>query len=130
MKRHALITIAFAALFWARAPLCAYACMETGFAGEVAVAEVPSSEHTPCHGTAPAQPESPESGDRNCDCDQIQRVVSKDDVKKAYDPEVSLAPPLAVALLILPDAGRVPPGFWRQHLPPPDVLLLNSTLLL
>ncbi len=132
MKRHALITIAFAALFGFRAPLCVFACLESGQAAEVAVAEVPAGEQAPCHGTTPEPSKVPESGDHDCTCDRTQLVVSKSDVEKGYGPNVSLAPPLLIASFVVPDVDRNPSGTWsrHEHLPPPDILLLNSTLLL
>lgn len=127
MKRHALITLAFAALFGLRAPICAYTCLETG--SVVEVSQVPSSEHPPCHDPAPEHPE-PDAHD--CDCEQIRLVVSNSDVKKAYESEVPPAPSLAVSSFALPRVGRAPADTWRRHesLPPPDILLLNATLLL
>ncbi len=130
MRRHAWLIVAFAALFGLRAPLCAYACLESGPPQELATAAEP--EHSPCHGGSTDTPTAPESSDHECDCDRIQLIVQQGDAKKAFESYEIPMPPLAVASLSLPDVSQAPTALWRRHdaLPPPDILLLHSTLLL
>ena len=134
MKRHALLTIAFAALFGVRAPLCALACLDAAPDAPIALVAAPDAAQPPCHGEPPAPAGTPDPAEHACDCDRAQLVVSKGDAKQANanEPEASPTPTLAMASPRLPSAGSPAPGILRQAVrrPPPDILLLNSTLLL
>lgn len=133
MNRHAWIILSLAALFGLRAPLCVFACMDTGGSAPAETTAHDSGQSAPCHGSGSSSPESPPSPvDHECDCDQTQLVLTKGDAKRAADALELPTPSLAVVLPLSPVDPSSSPRLWRRHeaLPPPDVLLLKSTLLI
>jgi len=128
MRTHhlrALLVATFAALFGLGAPLCAFAC---GASATVAASAAPAEESAPCHGSAPTSPAERESG---CDCDGLRVIVTKSEARAAT------AAPLAISVPVAPPAYALHPQrsharVWKkpQRLPPRDLLLLKSTLLL
>ena len=132
MKRHAWLIVAFAALFGLRAPICAWACLAADSPAPLAAAEHPAQSQSPCHGTPPAAPADVPASDHQCECDSFQLVLTKGDATKAlHSLEVS-APPLAVLSSSVLLAVEPSPRLWKRDrsLPPPNILLLNSTLLI
>jgi len=131
MSRRVLIVFSLVALFGLRAPLCLLACLETGAAGPVAAIELPAEEAAPCHGAGapPASEDEPRS-DHECGCDGFQLALTKLDSSKLGSLGAEAPAPLRVAFLA--PAIEIPPArLLRRHaLPPPDILLLKSTLLL
>lgn len=132
MSRHAWIVVSLAALFGLRAPLCVYTCTQIASQAERVAADPATSEPPPCHaaGTNPAP--RPPSGGHECDCDRTQLVVTKSGIEGSLgSPEL---PGLAVAA---PEtcmrADRTAPrriATRIESLPPSDILLLKSTLLI
>lgn len=132
MKRHAWLIVAFAALFGLRAPLCAWACLASDSPTPLASAEHHSESPSPCHGTTPATPEDVPASEHECDCDSFQTLLTKGDTSKAFRSFEVSAPPVAVVSSLIPQAVETSPGLWKRHrsLPPPNIFLLNSTLLI
>jgi hypothetical protein len=131
MNPRASLILSLAALLGLSAPLCAYACLDARTAESV-VADVQHSEQAPpCHGGAPASSEEAPAGEHECGCDDLQVVLTKSDSGKALDSlEVDATTPLRVSFRVLPLQTR-PARLWtRRALPPPDILLLKSTLLI
>ena len=132
MNRHAWVILALAAFFGLRTPLCLVACMEAGAPAPVASLAHDSGEGAPCHGSGTSAPESPAPRDHECDCDRFRAHLTKDTIHQpCLSPGVSV-PPLAAAESSAPGTATPSPRLWRRHrpLPPPDILLLNSTLLI
>jgi hypothetical protein len=129
MSRRALIVFSLVALFGLRAPLCLLACLEIGASGAV-VASAPAEPGPPCHGNDPATSEEEPVDGHECGCDEFQLVLTKLDSSKSGGLEAEAPTPLRVAFLVPPFEIPTAPLRSRQALPPPDILLLKSTLLL
>jgi len=132
MKRNTWIIVSLAALFGLRAPLCVFACMDAASTAYVTPMEQHQGETAPCHGPGSTYPQSPAPIDHECDCDRTQVVLSKGDPKNASGALEVPSPPLAVVWAAAPGYQSSSAWLWRRHqsLPPPDILLLKSTLLL
>ncbi|MAE94294.1 MAG: hypothetical protein CL910_06505 [Deltaproteobacteria bacterium] len=132
MKWQAWLIVAFAALFGLRAPLCAHACLDAVPAVALATAEPHPSGPGSCHQSEQEAPEAPQPGDHSCDCDGAQLAAAKSDAKKGSATSLVPVAPTAAASFSISGARRLPPELWRRHasLPSPDILVLNSTLLL
>ena len=135
MTRSAWLVLSVAVLFGAQGPLCASACLEQAAAANSAFANSPPSpEPAPCHESAPvpAGSSTPPSGEHECSCDRLQLVVPNADGGKPAPSAAPLLTPGTFASLrpaLFPSrASRIRDRF--RSLPPPDILRLNSTLLL
>ena len=132
MKRHQLLIAILAALFAFQAPLCAFACLPD--APSETPMESGSEAGMPCHDSAPSSDsDAPTDHSAECGCgeslqalvpsaDQIASQLSADD----HEPEE----PAPVTLVLVASAKRnapLPPS--ETDLPPPDILLLKTTLL-
>ena len=131
MNRRALLVISLAALFGLGLPLCAFACQNDGSAARIASSEHPSEEAAACHGGAPNSPEEA-PGDTGCDCDGFQALLSKAESSEIHRFVDAADVASAAASLLVPASEIACTRSWRgqQDLPPPDVLLLKSTLIL
>jgi hypothetical protein len=133
MRRYAsLVIIVAAATVGLRAPLCAYACSETDSPTGVMSAHDSNEESAPCHGTGATVPEEPASNEHECDCDRLQLALTIGGAGKGLTPLDSAGPRLAVASSSTPSVSMASSrlGIRHPHLPPPDILLLKSTLLI
>jgi hypothetical protein len=133
MRRYSLPIAILTAFFVLEAPLCALACLPT-VSSETAM---PAGEHAdmPCHDSAPsAAPDGPARQSDDCDCgDAFEVVMPSTDVSVADRVASSLAavpsgPTFAFALPRNGHRGTIP--LEETDLPPPDILLLKSTLLI
>jgi len=125
MKRS-LLTTMVAALYVLPAPLCAAACIESPQPAAVAGHAEP-----PCHEEAPssAPPGAPGSHD-DCGCQSPDETLTSRTAERTLDPAKALGCVAAVRVMTLRLAS-LPSGIPHQgDLPPPDLLLLKSTLLL
>jgi hypothetical protein len=126
VRRRIWLIATAAALFVAPAPICAIACLEAPGAQSTAAS---ATEH-PCHdaGGERAPSESP-SAPEACGCGFAhEALVSATNVAPATP--LAIAPPSALvdALYASADWTRAVPR--DTDLPPPDLLLLESILLL
>jgi hypothetical protein len=128
MARQRVWLIATVAAFFAlHAPLCAFACLESPAAAQTAAQE---AEH-PCHEQRPAStpadaPTSHEDGSCALACEAL--LPSSDTPTNLSALAIlPLSAPSAACYSGLVFAQAVPRD---ADLPPPDILLLNSTLLI
>jgi hypothetical protein len=131
VNRHALLVVSFAALFGLRAPLCVFACVQEVPSAPVASSAPDSAAPPPCHGSADdAVPEAPATG-HECDCASFQIVLTQAASSKFGVSLAAVVPVPRLAWLPLPAAPLALSPAWTkpQDLPPPNVLLLKSTLL-
>ena len=129
MKRHAWLVLSVAALFLVKAPLCTVACAEASSEPRVAQHAQNAHEAMPCHGASPAVPDEPSRADHECDCDLV-RVAKPNN---APPTAASWAAPALVEFHFAQPSHQAVSWFFasRQHsIPPPDVLLLKSSLLI
>ena len=121
---------AVAALFVLQAPLCVLACLPSSSA--IPMADMASSDSSPCHEEPAGSPaEPPSSGHDDCGCsgETFEAVLASPDKSFTGAPVVAVAP--ATLSLAAHSRGNRPllqPG--ETDLPPPDILLLKSTLLI
>lgn len=117
-----------ATLLALQVPLCALACTDASGAVEVAASPQPASP--PCHDEAPAPTsKGPQPAHAECGCDVASLTLL---------PASADIPTTAIALAPAPARVGITAGFQdrdarlpcRADLPPPDLLLLKSTLLL
>ncbi len=121
MRRHVWLVLGLAALFGLRAPLCEVACLVT--------AAPPAAEQPACHGSTPEAPERPTSRHHACACDEMRAFFTKAEGEKP----AGALDVVRVTLATTPVGCPVPPtphAPCQHDLPPPDPLLLHSTLLL
>ncbi len=132
VKQHTWLIITCAALFGLRGPLCVYACLETNPGIQVASAQEHPGERPPCHGGGSEVPEPSDSNDHECDCDRLRVIIGNTEAKKVLGDVEVPTPSWSTVIASLPQARTtsIPSGSWRNPLPPPDILLLHSTLLL
>ncbi len=125
IRRKKLIAVV-AALFALQAPLCVFACLPSSS---------PSAMHDmahdepPCHDSAPADPV--DSHDE-CGCEDSYTALPKT-LESGTSTGVDLvALPVAPAENPRDSSVPKPPSVRLNEadLPPPDILLLNSTLLI
>ena len=135
IRHHVWLALACAALFGLRAPLCLAACIDAAAASE-AVAE--SAAPPPCHGgmadDTPSSPDPDRAPAHECGCDEFKWVVASHGTTEASKPGGTLVlepPPVHLAsFTFLAPRSSVPRVPAPQDLPPPDVLLLKTTLLI
>ena len=120
MGRQAWLTVSALALFGLSGPLCALACL----ADTQVLAPAAQSSEMPCHEQGPPEPGDSE---RDCDC-----VSASAPALLAFEAPVRMGC-LVVPLPSLRAAARThapEPSVPRaERIPPPDILLLKSTLL-
>ena len=121
MRRHAWLTVSAIALFGLPGPLCALACLE---AAQIPAVAAHSSE-MPCHEEGGSK--QPSDAEQDCDCESAAAPVLLAFDAPAQLGDVVLRIPSfrsARTAALLRFAPRT------QPVPPPDILLLKSTLLL
>ena len=132
MRKSTWLIIAIAAAFGLRMPVCMVACFESGPGATMVTSAQPATANPPCHQTTEAPDVPQPDRDHECECDGIRAVIAKAESKApASDIEIpDLRISRAYGALPSPpdDRGRI----WHppDPLPPPAILLLNSTLLL
>jgi len=129
VKFRVLAIALLAALFGVQAPVCTLFCAEGSGAAHAAEPETPP----PCHGArAPADPADPADSHTDCEgCDEGVQAVVLSEAQVA-------APSPVVALVSLPLGFEsafnrrrpTPSPKTPSQLPPPDIILLKSSLLL
>ena len=126
MKRNAWLIAAVAAAFWLRMPVCMLACIDSPPTPPAHAGAAP-----PCHG-APPPADEPEGAHHDCDCDHFRAAVAKANAKPSGRElgHLAFASLPAIALPSAPNTRSVPAWQRPSDLPPPDLLLLNATLLL
>jgi hypothetical protein len=118
------------ALFVLLAPLCAIACLPTADIQGTA-----DSEHgnSPCHESAPSsQPSEPEKSNGDCGCeDSYTAVVPIADQTSTNLPSTAVVLEAAISDVFVSEIRPVARAQLREtDLPPPDILLRKSTLLI
>ncbi len=129
MNLRALLTFSVAVFFGTQLPLCVFACIEQ--AGKP-VAAHHSSETPPCHADSSGPSESPRSSGYECRCDQLNLFPAKGDSAQSVSAVKTLSTPVVPLLTKrtgFPRRAALAGDHYRS-LPPPDILLLNSTLIL
>jgi hypothetical protein len=128
MKRWVWITASLAALFGLQGALCALACLE---GPAVALASHPAGAQMPCHG-GPSQP-SPEpvqqESEPSCGCGAS--LVALSEAGEAIGGGL-LAASLPARVVLVRMTAPVATNLHApapERLPPPDTLLLKSTLI-
>jgi hypothetical protein len=134
-RRETWLAAIFTALFVLQAPLCAAACLGAADATSGGAAEAPTSpasgmEHG-CHDASPApDPADPPSAHEDCGCDLGANAL----VSQANDlPTASPSACLPFSFDTLPCDGRPLRDLTivgAIDLPPPDILLLHSILII
>ncbi len=134
MKRRNWLIATVAAVFVLQAPLCVFACIPTAApAAEMAMAD---GEHTPsCHEQAPASSESPSepaNSHDDCGCENsYSAVLASPDETFSTAQNVVALPPRSLDAPVVQPVTRVS-TVWPSEtgLPPPNILLLESTLII
>lgn len=122
---------AFTALFVLQAPLCALACLPS----QPSAAAIEEANHgaSPCHEQAPSStPSEPSNSHDDCGCaDSYTAVLASAEQAPANLPSLTALAPNFLTQELHTSFG------WAAHaqprdasLPPPDILLLKSTLLI
>ena len=116
-----------AAIFALQAPLCALACLDSSVAAGAAAQE---AEH-PCHeqsrGSTPADTPTSHEGS-GCDLGCEALLVGSDTPSNL--PTLAVVTPTASAEAFYSGLISAPAVPKEADLPPPDILLLKSTLLI
>ena len=124
MKRHTWLIATVVALFGLQAPICALACLQGPTADLTEASSTP-----PCHERGPESPPSQApDADRNCCAFASGATVFDASVPVviaplAVTPRIALWRPASQAAVVHVDT-------MRASLPPPDILLLKSTLII
>ena len=125
LARHIWRVASVAALVGLQAPLCALACLE----GQPAEPTLAQHSQAPCHEQDRVPDDTPSSDD-GCGC-EIAR--------EAFLPASEASWSVLTLVFAVPHGVLVPPDAearWKpavpeaSDLPPPDILLLKSTLLI
>ncbi len=125
--RHTRLLATLAAFAVFQAPLCALACLDGS--GSSAAESTEAREVPPCH-EAPEPAEPAESHDDSC-CSDAFAAALKQSEKSAAGVALATPPrehPLPPAPRAVERQVAVVP--LETDLPPPDILLLKSTLLI
>ncbi len=129
MKRWVWITASLAALFGLQGPLCSVACAESP-SSELAVPQ--AGDPMPCHGALADSSPAPAHRDSDSPCSCEASVVAVLEASEAVtaNPAAGILPTRVVHVEAL--RGVSTDFHWRapERLPPLDVLLLNTTLLI
>lgn len=134
MKRRNWLIAAVAAVFVLQAPLCVFACIPTDAPNaDTAMAD---GDHMPaCHEQAPASSESPSqpaNSHDDCGCEtSYSAVLASPDQTFSTAQNVVAFSPRALDTSLIRLITRVSTA-WQSEtdLPPPDILLLKSTLII
>ena len=131
MKNRAWLILSLAAFFGLSTPLCTYACLT-----QASETHSTASTHG-SHGSHPGDDERSKAPHdhlpfgEQCDCDELAQAL----LTKAETPKPALS--FASIVSILPSRiapPRIVKLSFAKHeqpsLPPPDILLLKSTLLI
>jgi hypothetical protein len=127
MRRPSWFIAIMAALFVLQAPLCALACFENADADPSTVTE------RSCHDEpSDSSPSGESNSHADCGCNFVsQALVSQPTVFNPTPPPVDLVVSSALrSELIYSSGGREPHIAQEADLPPPDILLLKSTLII
>jgi len=130
VKRRIWLVVAVAALFSLQAPLCALACLTGGDAQTTVAA---GHDDAPCHEPAPTSPApEPESSRDDCGCEDAYAALTPapDAQPSSLAPPAALPPSASAEQLAARVGWPAASVLAATDLPPPDILLLNSTLLL
>ena len=131
VKRRNRLIATLAALFVLQAPLCVLACLSGGAPDESAVAA--HHDSPPCHEQAPtSEPAEPSDSHDDCGCgDSYEAVLATADQTFSNVQNSPVLPPTthrAPVNAVFSTTTRV--RLNEADLPPPDILLLKSTLLI
>ena len=137
VKRRNWLIATLAALFVLQAPLCVLACL-TNAAQDESTAETLHASPPPCHEQAPhtqtptPAPNKPADTHNDCGCeDSFTAVLASAD--KTF-PNVQTSQVIATKALEDPVGAvlrsTIDVRLSEADLPPPDILLLKSTLLI
>lgn len=128
LRRRIWLAGIAAAVFVLQGPLCAFACVENP---EVESGVADHQQH-PCHEEAPSS--SPADAPRShegCGCELVTAVPLPNLELSQSAPALAFVPPSTssegFARVVVQWARSAPE---RTDLPPPDILLLKSTLLI
>jgi hypothetical protein len=127
VKRRTWLIATVTALFVLQVPLCALACFELAGTGPTAISE------PPCHeGNPDSSPASESNSHDDCGCKLApEALVSQ--ISESNTTTASLGIFVAAKQfteLTNFDRGRTPRLEQDADLPPPDILLLKSTLII
>lgn len=118
------------ALFVLQAPLCVFACLSGEDIEKTADTQ---HENAPCHESEPSS-ESSEPADSNSECgceDSYTALVPVADQASMDLPSAAVVLGPAIAGAFVSAIRPVAHAYLREaDLPPPDILLLKSTLLI
>ncbi len=132
MKRRNQLIATLAAFFVLQAPLCVFACLQNAAPDE----STTEAHHTspPCHEEAPSPGSSSEPGNAHEDCgcgDSYTAVLASADQTFSTVQSSPVLPPTALEVPLNAVLSRTTKVRLREaDLPPPDILLLKSTLLI
>jgi len=128
MKRHIWLVATTVALFGLQAPLCALACI-TG--AQQSAPQVAENAEQPCHGESPdpGSEQSPASRE-DCSCELSTMTLVPASGVATSAPALALLPLYAFALPVHSRVRMTAPVSGSADLPPPDIMLLKSTLLI
>jgi hypothetical protein len=126
MQRRIWLMATVAALFGLQAPLCAIACLTSAGAESTAV----HLAEPPCHEQVAqsSPPAAPPPHDDGC-CEFAAEMVLPASAATSSVAALAVVPPLASQQLHA-SVRRAPAIPTVGDLPPPDILLLKSTLLI
>lgn len=125
--RGTRITAALAALFVLHVPFCALACLDE--APEASPAAIEHGGH-PCHETAPdPSPADAPPSHADCDCERTATALTSQPVQVATILAHGFSAPTPVPYA-RPSRVHRTAAVRHTDLPPPDILLRKSTLLL
>jgi hypothetical protein len=128
MTRWVWITASLAALFGLQGALCSLSCLEP--VDRELASQQPMAE-MPCHGTPegsnpdPAQPVSEDGC--SCGASVVARTAEAAAISQGH--AAGMLPTFVVSLRLVPGPLPRHHGPAPERLPPPDTLLLNSTLI-
>ncbi|MCR9095708.1 MAG: hypothetical protein NXI30_15915 [bacterium] len=133
MKRRNWLIATVAAVFVLQAPLCVFACIP----GSGSDAEMAAGEHEmpSCHEQAPAAsdtPNQPAESHDECGCESsYSAVLVSPDQTLSNAQNIVALPPRVLATPLAQLSTRTS-TVWanKTDLPPPNILLLKSTLLI
>jgi len=130
MRRRNRLIATLAALFVLQAPLCVLACLSGAVPAESSTATPGDS---PCHEQAPSSnPSDPADSHDDCGCeDSYTAVLAGADRTFWNIQSAPVLPPHSLEAPLGALASRTKPVQpIETDLPPPDILLLKSTLLI
>jgi hypothetical protein len=129
MTRRVLLIATTAILFGLQAPLCALACIDSS--ADASPASVADASEHPCHEESSDSPQPGAPSHEDCGCElAYEAVLPGAQDTGSTTPTWALAPPSMHSRVA--DIPRYVPLLVTKltDLPPPDFLLLKSTLLI